>query len=297
MGDFLTNLAVRSAGSAEVIQPRLPSLFEPPRLSLGSLDGFDFVRPQQQQGSFEETLWQTDVHRADVHNHIAGQPTPVPFSAEVPRAELETEPRPASRPQARDPRRAVWPSLSVRHETPLDPVVPPTLPGFQPFESGSKSSASSNSLVRKSLVAAVPSESGKDVSEGMLPTRDSAHSSEAAVDAHARAAETKSSLTDSKVRSEKLTAPGIESPYLPPNYPSRPARSIIEPCVTPRSAEARRGAASSRFKPVEPIVQVTIGRIEVRAIPQEPAARRERSVSPVMSLDEYLRTRGKRGGK
>ncbi len=31
MSDFLTNLAARSLGTAEVVRPRVPSLFEPTR--------------------------------------------------------------------------------------------------------------------------------------------------------------------------------------------------------------------------------------------------------------------------
>jgi hypothetical protein len=46
----------------------------------------------------------------------------------------------------------------------------------------------------------------------------------------------------------------------------------------------------------EPVIHVTIGRIEVRAnAVQSPPPSKERAALPVMSLEEYLRAREKRG--
>jgi hypothetical protein len=41
----------------------------------------------------------------------------------------------------------------------------------------------------------------------------------------------------------------------------------------------------------EPTIQVTIGRIEVRATPPAQPPPKQRSAPPVMSLEEYLRQR------
>lgn len=46
-----------------------------------------------------------------------------------------------------------------------------------------------------------------------------------------------------------------------------------------------------------PTIQVTIGRIEVRATPAALPARKERSAPQVMSLDDYLRQRSQGGGR
>ena len=62
------------------------------------------------------------------------------------------------------------------------------------------------------------------------------------------------------------------------------ARIVSEPLfATPRAPES------------EPTIHVTIGRVEVRAVasPASDSGRRERTPSPVMSLDEYLRTRAR----
>jgi hypothetical protein len=65
-----------------------------------------------------------------------------------------------------------------------------------------------------------------------------------------------------------------------------------------RSGERRDSAFSSRQAPLqqEPVIEVTIGRIEIRAETNGASNRKtERPASPVMGLDEYLRRRSNRG--
>lgn len=45
-----------------------------------------------------------------------------------------------------------------------------------------------------------------------------------------------------------------------------------------------------------PTIQVTIGRIEVKATPPAPPSKKQRPAAPVMSLEEYLRRRAGGGG-
>jgi len=79
----------------------------------------------------------------------------------------------------------------------------------------------------------------------------------------------------------------------PPARP-QPPPSFVQTRVAPRvRAEPPRRASET---PPEPTIHVTVGRVEVRARSAPPPAPKERERSPVMSLDEYLRTRGKRGG-
>ncbi len=66
--------------------------------------------------------------------------------------------------------------------------------------------------------------------------------------------------------------------------------------VRPRVAiHDRTGPPSMQGeRAIEPTIHVTIGRIDVRAVaPAAPTHRKERDASPVMSLDEYLRTRAR----
>jgi hypothetical protein len=64
--------------------------------------------------------------------------------------------------------------------------------------------------------------------------------------------------------------------------------------VTPRTESPRPAAAPSPAKSPEHVIHVTIGRIEVRATPETPPARKA-PAAPVTGLDEYLRSRAKRG--
>ncbi|MFN8570366.1 MAG: hypothetical protein U0Z44_23120, partial [Kouleothrix sp.] len=65
------------------------------------------------------------------------------------------------------------------------------------------------------------------------------------------------------------------------------------PAEATMPAGARRAAdtaGSALAVPPAPTVQVTIGRIEVRAAPA-PAQATRRAAAPLLSLDEYLRQR------
>lgn len=61
--------------------------------------------------------------------------------------------------------------------------------------------------------------------------------------------------------------------------------------------EKQRDASPVAMPEQEPSVHVTIGRIEVRATSESKQVSRPRSVSPVMSLEEYLHRRTQRGSQ
>lgn len=69
------------------------------------------------------------------------------------------------------------------------------------------------------------------------------------------------------------------------------AHPTLVPAPTPRF---RLGPPASRTRAIDPIVEVSIGRIEVRAVVERGADRKASSGSPVMGLEEYLKAR--RGG-
>ncbi len=97
-------------------------------------------------------------------------------------------------------------------------------------------------------------------------------------------------------------------PGSPPAEPARPGRAELRPA--PRAAappasslSARRGEpATGRMPPAaapeRPSVQVTIGRIEVRAVraPDSPAEPARLPAEPAVSLDDYLARRRGSGG-
>jgi hypothetical protein len=89
-----------------------------------------------------------------------------------------------------------------------------------------------------------------------------------------------------------------ESPPVQPTRPSAPATTAVEPRVTPYVKPSARARAEPAATPKPaPTIQVTIGRIEVRATPPPAPPQKQRSAPPVMSLDEYLRQRARRGDR
>lgn len=101
---------------------------------------------------------------------------------------------------------------------------------------------------------------------------------------------------------ESRHTPRLQSPtssseqFLSPSIAK--ATSLI---ATPEMPSPRAKERGTRARPEvgqprqEPAVQVTIGRLEVRAVPPTPAQRTRRHAPAVMGLDDYLR-RGTHGG-
>ena len=94
----------------------------------------------------------------------------------------------------------------------------------------------------------------------------------------------------------ELTAPPL-APSATLNQP-QPAASIIRPPLAASWGTAKSPDASSSSSQSQPAIEVSIGKVEVRAVFPEPAVRRaplQRS-RPTVSLDDYLnrRNRGRR---
>ncbi len=90
-----------------------------------------------------------------------------------------------------------------------------------------------------------------------------------------------------------------------PSLPAHPARShepeanvIAQPRVT-RSMEAKVSAEAAMSEAVEaaPVINVTIGRVEVRATHAPAPPRQQSGSASTMSLDDYLRRRAGGGGR
>lgn len=102
---------------------------------------------------------------------------------------------------------------------------------------------------------------------------------------------------------EPLLTSAAASPQNPTQLPSPPEQDhprsgLLE---TPAWLTAlqtqfqQRGADKRRVAEPEPVIHVTIGRVEVRAVQAESAARRQKKPTGVMSLEDYLKQRG--GGR
>jgi hypothetical protein len=260
MNDFLTNLAARSSPSAEVLKPRLPSIFEPKRSPL--LSGLaGMTATQQADGEVSEERFSDNVRTKPVSSDQA-QPS-------TSSTRLRTEQAGASRgPMVEPPKE--------RNRPVLPPVT--SLPSPHGFAVAAPVTPTPTPAMAPNIRLAAPTANGQTEARAMQIVSER-RNAEDEVRPPQKVSLPKSESEPPSPKSANVSDPSSE-------YIARLVRSLRPPRVEPRldagSSRAARSAAHS-----DPTIQVTIGRIEVRATP-EPSVKKERSPSSVMSLDEYL---------
>ena len=255
MSDFLGNLAARAVAPSNAIRPRLPSRFESPATAeRTALDAEQ--EPSADAARIED--------RGRV-SQIPFAPTPSPTMRE--RSIEIARPIVAAEPAAS----VVSPPVNVPLADPPPFVAPITPTKPQPPEKGIQPAPTP-------LLAPVPT----------LPVRPVLLSQETPIPA------TRSSRPP--------------EPVTPREAGETPPRKRVEPVVPQRivavekppvaaavasSPEATGAACETPAETAAPIIRVTIGRIDVRAVlPSAPApTRKAPTASPVLSLDEYLKQR------
>jgi hypothetical protein len=277
MRDFLDNLIDRHADVAPQIKPRLPSIFEP-AVSRGGLDLA--VKEEATPPGETETLRQPPR---------AAQPVGLPTVAEPV--------RPIASPAPTVPVEEEKPSVKVGLNKPvfsLSPRETPTLP--PPLQRVSEESAR-----EPGLNEGFPKPSVTLIAPVMGRVRH-AHQEERM---EHTSPNLKATAKEQPPVKESLNRPVFslsprETPTLPPPLQGRsekgvrglnqgllnPSTPLIAP-VIPSMAGPERPVSRP-----EPVINVTIGRIEVRATvsPQRQTPKPE-SRTPVMGLEEYLRRR------
>ena len=261
MSDFLTNLAARSLPSAEVLKPRLPSIFEP---KLSPVPSVLRRTPTIQEGDVE----------------VSGEPLS---------ENIRVKPNTFAQTQSKRVK-------SERADMSLEPAGRLTgernqLPQVRPAASFSLPDNSAAAIpvkpalaqaIHANLITSGPTANRQTEAEEKqsVPQRRKA---QAEVPAPQEAVRPKLESEPPAPNSAGLSHPSSE-------YIARLVRSLIPPRGDARSDARRSGAALRGPVVSEPAIQVTIGRIEVRATP-EPSVKQERNRAPVMSLDEYLKHR------
>jgi hypothetical protein len=87
-------------------------------------------------------------------------------------------------------------------------------------------------------------------------------------------------------------------PFLPPSLEKRGSNIRSKVVPSPRTADAiEQGSMNPDPRVERPEIQVTIGRIEIRATPQPATPQQRRPLPNLMSLNEYLRQRAGGDGK
>jgi hypothetical protein len=364
MSDYLNNLAAKSLNPAEVVQPRLTSLFEPPPVS-GWLDsgrspGLEKVEDEPASGetglNVPSSPEQTTGHPPESRPSVAdlspssntGQqpgelsaipelrpekPIGHPQSLRTP-AELQpadhsmseqsgqsvairpsAEPAPQKqRPTGQQPLQPGEDSLPVKARSvqSLEPPAPsperPTssaIPGplVQP---GTPLQFTENALQHPALerlgsllTTGEQQPTLQPLIQEIVVERMVSPAASPPTDASSVKSESALSLISTAER-ESQTAPeqDIRGPE-PSPVAATSARVVAQPHVTQYVEPAGLIPIGPVPRPEPaPTIQVTIGRVEVRAMPPTPRpSEKQRPKTPVMSLDEYLSRRASGGDR
>jgi hypothetical protein len=293
---FLDRVIDSAFGRASLLEPRLLSLFEPQSVVVATA----VASPSAISGRDEEQA--VPARRDDRPEREAQAPMvrrDAPWSRELPPA--DTAPPTASRQRA---------APNIQHLVNADPklevaAVPPARSRAHPREE----ETDRNALTPKPWQVMVdarrdrgrgtaqkPQSHGLDVpSGGLLAPR--------VISTPKAVREPTDGRAPTVVRapgSREATPTAAEWSEHVRGHPVAPVpavhRIIIEPPVVRHRAPREPSHAEALTPSPEPIVNVTIGRIEVRAAPALPGATRQKSQGPKpVSLDDYLKQRG--GGR
>ncbi len=266
MTDFLTGLVERSVGPVEGIRPRLTSLFEPDRGAAGS--AIETIAPFEAEPVEQETV------------ALPSRARP----ARSPAITADAEER-----ETRTRHVAIRPSASVsvpqRHDE-----------GRLPLPTASNAASPPAAALPTGLI------DGRDgdVREEVPRPRRLAPAL-APVVALPGGIDEPSSGSDLLVASASARAE--DRGLVVPPRPGAAVATDMQRAVAALDADRSRRPERAHDRPAvldarsAPDVHVTIGRIDVRAVVEGKAAPRQRPLSPVMGLDEYLRVQAGRGGQ
>jgi hypothetical protein len=322
MSDFLSNLVSRHLGAAPVIRPRLPSLFEPSVPFLGSFAetaprADESRREASVEPALEKRKWEpreaadnpVPIRRDETKGFVSPQ-LPVPVRAAEPAHEpvirsKESVSVPAPYMAPRETVVTVQPAALAGNsaayaEKPIQPSMPVSEPSSKSLLRGRGPTDIEvpRTTERKvpPAVEGAPPALRKNIAAGVdRPAERRAETKiEASEGAAIESAGTRVPVPQPfrETAESRLTLPSAEPVQARRSPP--PAAAPIEPAAPTRFEFARHVPPARQTPPPEPTIQVTIGRIEVRAVSSQGTPKKERSESPVMSLNEYLRS--KRGG-
>ncbi len=323
MSNFLSNLVTRSLGTATVVRPRLPSFFEPATPYALSLAATPPARDPAAR----------DRDRGEVFDDAEQIPAAQERPASASKGRGETNAGPGSPPAAVQPPLANEPAReAARRRLAAVPalrfegtsreadtaVLPAVAHASSSEENGWRSAPSAESAGDEQgseRDAAYNAPRRRLPADGLLTPvvrdRSTLHPpAPAMLRTHLQTMKenperASSSLPEAKTDGAHRFLEAAEAHTK--SAPVEPTRTRIRDAA-PRTTTAIESSATRRFElarqipppplasPPEPTIQVTIGRVEVRAVSEQASKAKERAASPVMSLNDYLGLRSKRGG-
>lgn len=330
MNDYLNNLAARSLNSTAALQPRLASLFEPPSganrlisrqpFRLEILDG----EPTSERSELEPAQ---DMPSADLPVRRYNQtPPPTPVSLQpskttsqqapnqLPFGNLKSNASQAPMPTASQPSVLNFPDQSV----PEQPALPSSAISNEPASHQSlaeeqKTQSLPQPVIQQRIIERVvtlaeslptatpttrPSTSTRAVTQQnvMQPTEPALKPTESTA---TPAPPPAISPVVQQRTTERVVTPAESLPTVPPRLEPPPttiqSSDIVQPQVRPYVKPVAPVLAQPPISEPTPVIQITIGRIEVRATPPSTPPQKQRTAPPVMNLEEYLRHRTKGG--
>lgn len=292
MSDYLSNLVDRSLDRADVIQPRLPSLFEPVRGISSPISGFWGQEEQAIEQNFTDEINTRNVAKQDrpiansfvqaseqrSDTSLASLRLPGLFSpttaiqrSQPPNRSLSDSEQPAPLSQS-EPTSSPVHRLDIQSLFLKPPIAEPQI-------------AERIVSVEKSEIATQPAPSP------VQPVEPNRSAVQPLIFDPPLVAVQNAAAGSKESPSANDLFPGQDPPMLRLISENMPL-SLIRPAIQAVEPEMIESASPSST----PVIHVTIGRIEVRATaPANPPSNQTRQKSPVMSLDEYLHQRG--GGR
>ena len=276
MGNFLTNLAKRSFTAVSGIRPHRASLFEPP----GSVPGT--LHNSGEEGSLETTTLREAEAQTTVQSELERDvPDPKQHRSEQKPHQIE---------------RAFEANVPVQSESKVQPAVPrpiqPRLSSVEPNQNQEKAEENTAPL-RPSTAKLSRNESNALTPVPLRHQAKTPWEKERSLPGPS----TIPAVAADVAREQR--SPHFREDAKPLSHVTDRtfvATSLVSP---PERGRRKPSHAVERSQTdAEPTIHVTIGRVEVRAEVESHAPKRaERTTPAVMSLDEYLRRRSRRGGE
>jgi hypothetical protein len=279
MADFLTNLAMRAARPLDAVRPRLPSMFEPLRLDLlgqktsGELFADDAPQDRAAPEEFVATAgpWWRQHMREPQTDQSGVTDAAAQANARTTRAGLAQDREPATPTKPHRADEATVPNSSHAH--------------------------SEDAMSHEAEPLAI-AQRGSRASERVVESRVEPQAMRRSFDEDATSSSRRAQFGEQDTAEPPKPIVGRRIARATGDDRAGPAPSNgLIPAKTSADHDLRTGiesASGPAERGGEPVIHVSIGRVEVRAVsaPQRSSAK-EQAPSRVMSLEDYLRTRAR----
>lgn len=287
MSNYLNHLVTRSLNPSETsVQPRLPSLFEPV-VGMPAL-GTVTVNSGEPGGIAEvEATQRREVTSSQGPTHAENVPSMSRRSLFSSRIEHPSVP---VRPMVNVDELGFTPPVHAIPELPTPPHFPtpdPNQARDQPAHQVPKSAQAIDAVEQQPAIVQQPIIQ-RIVGQLFSAQSDNLDPGKTPVTARVRPAERPAAITPKPPTTTLPPSPPMSVQHVPTAIVKPQIAPLIQPLPIP-------AVVSQESSQPAPTIQVTIGRIEVRATaPATQPLAQSRPKSPVMSLDEYLRQQGAR---